>query len=155
MRDLKVMMIVAFHENRVFGYQILPKNTNVNFEIKINFLNEVIRPGIKRKRIRSPIILHDNARPHKHKKVKEFLNSHRWEELKHPSYSPDLNPCDFDGIARIKRPNKNKRFANEDQLQAAYEEVIREINLQNSATDIRHLPLRWTFVNQTGGEYIH
>ncbi len=58
-------------------------------------------------------------------------------------YSPDLNPCDFDGIARIKRPNKNKRFANEVQLQAEYEEVIGEINLQNSATVIRHLLLRW------------
>ena len=155
MQDWKLMMIVAFHENRVFGYRILPEKINVNFEIYINFLNEVIRPGIKRKRIRSPIILHDNARPHKDKKVKEFFNSHHWEELKHPPYSPDLNPCDFDGIARIKRLNKNKRFANEVQLRAAYEEVIREINLQNSATGIRHLPLRWAFVNQTGGEYIH
>ncbi len=141
MQDCKVM-IVAFHENRVFGYRILPKNTNVNFEIYINFLNEVISPGIKRKRIRSLIILHDNATPHKHKKGEEFFNSHRWKELKHLPYSPDFNPCDFDGTARIKRPNKNKRFANEVQLQAAYEEVIKEINSQNSATGIRHLPLR-------------
>ncbi len=118
-------------------------------------MDEVICPGIKRKRIRRPIILHDNARPHKHKKVKEFFNLHRWEELKHPPYSPDLNPCDFDGIARIKRPNKNKRFSNEIELEAAYQEIIREINLQNSATGIRHLLLRWDFVNQTGGEYIH
>ena len=155
MQNWKVMMIVAFHENQVFGYRILPKNTNVNFEVYINFLKEVIHPAIRRKRIHRPIILHDNATPHKHKKVKEFYNSHRWEELKHPPYSPDLNPCDFDGIARIKRPNKSKKFANEVQLRAAYEEVIREINLQNSATGIRHLPLRWAFVNQTEGEYIH
>jgi hypothetical protein len=155
MQDWKVNRIVAFHENRVFGYRILPKNINVNFEIYIKFLNEVISPEIKRKRIRSPIILHNNATPHKYKKVKDFFNSHCWEELKHTPYSPDLNPCDFDGIARIKRPNKNKRFANEVQLQSPYKKVIKEINLQNSATGIRHLPLYWAFVNQTEGEYIH
>jgi hypothetical protein len=32
MQGCKVMM-AAFHENRVFGYRILPKNTNVSFEI--------------------------------------------------------------------------------------------------------------------------
>jgi hypothetical protein len=74
--------------------------------------------------------------------------------VKTPPYSPDLNPCDYDGIARIKRPNKGKRFANEDELKAAYDKVIKEINLKNEATGIRHLPERWASAIQTGGEYI-
>ncbi len=74
--------------------------------------------------------------------------------VKTPPYSPDLNHCDYDGIARIKRPNKGKRFANEDELKAAYNKVIKEINLKNEATGIRHLPERWALVTQTGGEYI-
>jgi len=48
--------------------------------------------------------------------------------IKTPPYSPDLNPCDYDGIARIKRPNNGKRFSNELALGVAYDEVIREIN---------------------------
>ena len=65
-----------------------------------------------------------------------------------------MNPCDYDGIARIKRPNKGKRFANEDELKAAYDKVIKEINLKDEATGILHLPERWALVTQTGGEYI-
>jgi hypothetical protein len=65
-----------------------------------------------------------------------------------------MNPCDYDGIARIKRPNKGKRFANEDELKAAYDEVIKEVNLKNEATGIRHLLERWASAIQTGGEYI-
>jgi hypothetical protein len=72
-----------------------------------------------------------------------------------PRYSPDLNPCDYDGIYRIKRPDKDKRFNAPDELEMAYKEVIDEINLNGSVTGIGHLPLRWVLVNQTGGEYIH
>jgi hypothetical protein len=71
------MMIVAFHKNRVLGYRILAKNTNVNFEIYLDFLSQVIFPAIKQLRIHRPIILHDNARPHKHSKVQDFFVRHR------------------------------------------------------------------------------
>jgi hypothetical protein len=66
-----------------------------------------------------------------------------------------LNPCDYDGIYRIKRPNKDKRFNTLDELEMACKEVIEKINLNGSATGIGHLTLRWALVNQTGGEYIH
>ena len=148
-------MIVAFHKNRVLGYTILAKNTNVNFEVYLDFLSQVILPAIKRLRIHRPIILHDNVRPHKHSKVQDFFVRHRWEQLKHPLYSPDLNPCDYDGIYRIKRSNKDKRFNTPDELEMAYNEVIDDISLNDSATGIGHLPLRWALVNQTGGEYIN
>jgi histone-lysine N-methyltransferase SETMAR len=149
------MMIVAFHKNLVLGYRILPKNTNVNFEVYLDFLSQVILPAIKQLRIHRPNILHDNARPHKHSKVQEFFVRHQWEELKHPPYSPDLNPCDYDGIYRMKRPNKDKIFNTPHELETAYKEVIDDINLKGSATGIRHLPLRWDLVNQTEREYIH
>lgn len=148
-------MIVAFHKNRVLGYRILAKNTNVNFEVYLDFLSQVIIPAIKQLRIHRPIILHDNATPHKHSKVQDFFVRHRWEQLKHPPYSPDLNPCDYDGIYRIKRPNKDKRFNTPGELEMAYKEVIDDINLKDSATGISHLPLRWALVNQTEGQYIH
>ncbi len=61
---------------------------------------------------------------------------------------------DYDGIARIKRHNKGMRFADENELHAANDRVIEEINLNNEATGIRHLPQRWAMVTQTGGEYI-
>jgi hypothetical protein len=66
-----------------------------------------------------------------------------------------LNPCDYDGIYRIKRLNKDKRFNAPNELEMAYKKVIDDINLKGSATGISHLPLRWTLVNQSEGEYIH
>ena len=154
LRDWKVMMIVAFHRNRVLGYQILARNVNVDNNVYLEFLRDVVARAVRQYRIRRPCILHDNARPHKHQNVKAFFRRHRWEELKHPPYSPDLNPCDFNGIARIKRPNKGRRFNDEAGLVAAYEAVIEEINQNETATGIQHLPQRWEQVIQTGGEYI-
>jgi transposase len=148
------MMIVAFHKNRVLGYRILAKNTIVNFEVYFDFLSQVILPAIKQLRIHRPIILHDNARPHKHSKVQDFFVRHRWGQLKHPPYSPDLNPCDCEDIYRIKRPNKDKRFITPADLEQAYTRVIYEINIRNSATGISHLPNRWGLVKQANGEYI-
>jgi hypothetical protein len=82
------------------------------------------------------------------------LTRHRWEESKHPPYSPDLNPWDYDGIARINRPNKGKRFSNELALGVAYDEIIREINLQNAAIGISRLPKRWEVVIKLEGDEI-
>jgi hypothetical protein len=135
-------MIVAFHKNRVLGYRILAKITSLNFEIYLDFSSQVILPAIKQLRVHRLIILHDNARPHKYSKVQDFFVRHRWKELKHPLYSPDLNPCDYHGIYRIKRPNKDKRLNTRDELEMAYKEVIDDINLNGSATGIGHLPLR-------------
>jgi hypothetical protein len=57
--------IVAFHQNRVLAYQILPKNTNVNFEVYLSFLFEVLHRETNT--VLRPLILHVNATPHKHR----------------------------------------------------------------------------------------
>ena len=98
MSDWKVMMIIAFHQNRVLAYQTLTKNTNVNFEVYLDFFSQVILLPVKQLQIRRPVILQDNLTFHRHSKVQDFFVRYRWEQLKHPPYSPDLNPCDYDGI---------------------------------------------------------
>jgi hypothetical protein len=84
MSDWKVVMIVAFHQNRVLVYQVLPKNTNVNFEVYLDFLSEVLHRETNKHRIARLLILHDNATPHKYRKVQGFFNRYRWEVSKHP-----------------------------------------------------------------------
>ena len=64
-----------------------------------------------------------------------------------------MNPYNYDGIAKIKRPNKGKRFASELGLEVAYNEVIREINLQNAAIGLSRLPRRWEAVIKLEGEF--
>jgi hypothetical protein len=48
--------------------------------------------------------------------------------LKHPAYSPDLNPCDYDLYHRIKGPHKGFRFATVQDLIRAYTSTIEKIN---------------------------
>ena len=127
--DFKVMMILVLHGNRVLCYQILPRGITVNHNVYLDFLQNILLPAIQQQRISHPLILHDNARPHIHSQVRAFMTRHRWEQLEHPPYSPDLNPCDFDGIIRIKRPLKGIRYDNEQELKAAVDEMIRLINM--------------------------
>ena len=48
-------------------------------------------------------ILHDNARPHVHKNVDNFLKENSIIKIQHPPYSPDLAPCDFWLFDMLKR----------------------------------------------------
>jgi transposase len=148
------MLIVATYQNRIIAHQILPKNQNVNHDVYEAFLEQYLLPEVKRQRIRSPLIIHDNARPHKHQNITSFFNRHRWTVLKHPPYSPDLNPCDYDLFARIKRPHKGVRYASVEDLTRAYEHTIYEINRNNEVIGISKLPERWELVTQNCGEYI-
>jgi len=119
-------MIVAFHKNQVTGFKILPKNTNFKHHIYLDFWKKIV-PYVQICRIRRSLVLHDNARPHKHHNIKSFFTSHQWE-LETPPYSPDLNPCDYDGIMRIKRPLKGNLFDHEIDRRAVNEQFIKEIN---------------------------
>ena len=151
--DFKVMMILVLHGNRVLCYQILPRGITVNHNVYLDFLQNILLPAIQQQRISHPLILHDNARPHIHSQVRAFMTRHRWEQLEHPPYSPDLNPCDFDGIIRIKRPLKGIRYDNEQELKAAVDEMIRLINMFDEVKGIQRLPERWKYVANCDGQY--
>jgi len=148
------MIIAALHQNRIIAYQILPPKTNVNDAVYLEFLEQYLLPEVKRMRIRSPLIQHDNAKCYKAATVKAFFARHRWTELKHAPFSPDLSPCDYDLFMRLKRPHKGVRFATEDAMITAYENTIYEINRYNEAIGISRLPERWEQVIQNCGEYI-
>ncbi len=154
MNDWKLMLIAAFQKDRVIAWQFLRPSQTVNFQVYHDFLANVLHPAIRNYRIHRPLILQDNATPHKHYNVLTFISRHQWRLLRHPPYSPDLSPPDIDGFSRIKRPHKGIRYRNEAELKAAYEKTINEINVQYSFKGIQMLPCRWESVIQSGGEYI-
>jgi transposase len=53
---------------------------------------------------------HGNAPAHTAISVREFLGKNCMTPLPHPPYSPDLAPCDFFLLPRMKRAMKRKRF---------------------------------------------
>src|ERR1700733_8285494 len=84
LEDWKCMMIVALWKSEVIAYQILEEGNTVDSINYLNFLEHRLLPEGTRKKFWGPMNLHDNARPHKHRIVREFLEEKRWEELDRP-----------------------------------------------------------------------
>ena len=55
-------------------------------------------------------LLHDNAPAHKSATVQEYLKESGLDVLDHPTYSPDLSPCDFWLFPRLKEMLAGHRF---------------------------------------------
>ena len=72
----KCVMIVALWRKQVLTYEILPPGSTVDSVTYLNFLERRVLPEVNRKKSGRPIILHDSARPHKHRIIREFLQEH-------------------------------------------------------------------------------
>ena len=73
--------------------------------------------------------------------------------LYHPPYSPDLSPCDFDLIPKMKEPLRGIRFRTVPAIRQAVDRSIRTINRTGAATGILRLPHRWQRVVHHAGDY--
>jgi histone-lysine N-methyltransferase SETMAR len=154
MMDWKVMMILAVQGHKVIAHNILPKGEPVDGQRFRRFLIESLRPKLIQAGIQHPVILMDNARPHYHHIVTEYLQRRDWDVLDHPPYSPDMNPCDFDAIHRIKRGLKGIVFPSPAMLVAAYNSRIRELNESDNFIGIYNLPNQWNNIVASNGSYI-
>ncbi|GFT75595.1 uncharacterized protein TNCV_1135601 [Trichonephila clavipes] len=70
------------------------------------------------------IILNDNARPHKEECAWQLPQRWEWEKLEHPPCSPDISPCDFDLILKIKEPIRGRRFATREDIANAVRQQV-------------------------------
>ncbi|PNF20489.1 hypothetical protein B7P43_G06286 [Cryptotermes secundus] len=75
-----------------------------------------------------------------------------WEVLYHPPYFPDLNPCDFDLIPKMKEPLRGIRFRTVPEILLAADRSIRTINPTFAAKGILRLPHRWQWVVHNAGD---
>ena len=102
--------------------QAVPVGQTVNGDYYLIVLRKVQR-AIRDKRPSlheaGPILLQDNAAPHRKKSDLQALQSWSWEILPHPPYSPDLSPCDFFLFPRIKEPMRGRRFHTEEEVNEA------------------------------------
>ncbi|PNF23599.1 hypothetical protein B7P43_G04961, partial [Cryptotermes secundus] len=100
-----------------------------------------------------PIILQDNARPHAAPAVADLFERWGWEVLYHPPYSPDLCPCDFDLIPKMKEPLRGIRFRTVPEILQAVDGSIRTMNTTGAAKGILRLPQRGQRVVHSAGNY--
>ena len=126
----------------------------MNTEKYIEFLNETLKPYLENNGIDHPILLQDNASPHTNVRTQAYLFEQGWDLLYHPAYSPDLNPCDAEVIAKIKKPLKGKRYNNTDAAMTAVSDSIYALNNNFSLTGTSDLPGKWEQVVNSNGQYI-
>jgi len=86
--------------------------------------------------------------------VNQLLARWQWEVLYHPPYSPDISPCDFDLIPKVKEPLRGRRFKTIPDVIDAVGRSVRTINKTGAAKGIMRLPHRWKRVLHNVGEYI-
>ncbi|GFR07309.1 uncharacterized protein TNCT_88081 [Trichonephila clavata] len=116
---VKLMVIVMYDVRGVIVCLFVHHGGTVTAQYYRDLLVRQIRRGFRDKRqdlVDSAIIMHDNARPHKAECVRQLLRRCRWEELEHPLYSPDISPCDFDLIPKIKDPIRGRRLATREDI---------------------------------------
>ena len=112
----------------------------------------VVQLGVNGRNFKSDL-LHDNATPHKATCVRDLLRYWRWEVLEHPPYSPDLPPCDYDLIPKLKAPLRGPRFRTRDDIAITVRRLIMT-NFSHGETDgIRQLPHRWQYTIDSLGDY--
>jgi hypothetical protein len=67
---------------------------------------------------------HDNVPAHSSHLIHSFLAKHGIPVVRHAPYSPDMAPCDFWLLPKLKRPLKSSRFDScEDIMQNAMKEL--------------------------------
>ena len=118
---VKLMVILACDVQGVILCHFVPHGETVNAQYCAAYLQNHLRRAVRRKRaqLRNVIISHDNASPHKAICVRDLLRRWRWEVLEHLPYSPDLSPCDYHLIPKLKAPLRGHRFRTRDDIAIA------------------------------------
>ncbi|PNF16764.1 hypothetical protein B7P43_G00887 [Cryptotermes secundus] len=86
--------------------------------------------------------------------VADLFDRWGWEVLYHPPYSPDLSPCDFDLIPKMKEPLHGIHFRTVPEILQAVDRSIRTTNTTGAAKGILRLPHCWQWVVHNAGDYI-
>ena len=75
--------------------------------------------------------LHDNAPAHTAPIVTEFLESEKVNVLPHPSFSPDLAPCDYFLFPELKFHLSGKRYKSRNALGSAVYQFLMGVPIQD------------------------
>ena len=110
--EAKSMITIFFKSTGPLLIDVMESGKTIDYKYYLDICLKPLVESIKLDRKTSGTknikLLHDNARPHVHKDVKNFINSEGIKIIDHPPYSPDLAPSDFWLFDEIKRRLPNE-----------------------------------------------
>ena len=98
-------------------------------------------------------LLHDNASSHKCEVVKSFLASEMVKVLNHPPYSPDLSPCDFFLLPRLKKMLSGNKYTSRSSLGSAIYQCLQQIPKEDYLSAFRDWVKRLQKCVSVKGDY--
>ena len=147
-----------WNQKGVIYYELLKHGEAVNtnrYQQQMIDLNRALqekRPDYRRRQ-HKVIFLHDNARSHTAKRVKETIETFSWEILAHDTYSPDLAPSDYHLFASLGHALAEQRFTSFKNLREWLDNWIDLKDEQFYWHGIHHLPERWEKCVNSNGDY--
>ena len=154
LREPKRMLILAMDFEGIAFWEILPLGTTVNAQVYLDFLQRNIPEWMARKGHKKVIIAQDNARPHVARIINEYFAEQNIEKWVQAPYSPDLQPCDFNGFGPLKEGIRGYRHSNWTELTEAIKDTFERGLGRGLFKGVSMLPDRWERVITEEGEYL-
>lgn len=153
----KVMITVWWSMKGIIHYDFLKPGESITAESYCKLLDafhEKLRqkhPALVNRD--SPLLLHDNARPHVAKLTIAKLHELGYEILPHPPYSPDISPTDYHLFLSFDNFLRHKMFNNQYDVQQAFVSFIESRDPDFFKSGINKLVERWQSVVDANGAY--
>jgi len=149
----KVMIILAMDIRGICYYEILNQNEKIGFARYLEFLKRLMEKWHGNQQ-HTVWILDDNARPHRHASVTQWIEDNNIERWLQPPYSPDLSPCDYGCFHALKRAIGGVHYQNIGSLKQAIDNEISRGNANERYLAVQRLPERWLLCVNNKGEFL-
>lgn len=127
----KMMVTIVMSGCEFWLVDYLPEHETLNAHY---FLNNILIPLQQKILSRNPApstnkwILHmDNSSTHTAKIITDWIQSSIFSKLDHPSFSPDISPCDFYLFGRLKGMLAGQTFTSRETLKLRIQEILTSI----------------------------
>lgn len=154
LHERKILLTVGMDIRGIAFWETFEENIYMTGPLYKSFLERHLVQWCQEHKVVRPLVLHDSARAHKSAVVEELFTSRQWVHLPHPTYSPDMNPCDYNCFGHLKRELPHNRFDNKRDLDLAIKEVLERLNANGTFSGVQKLPEIWQRVIDSGGDYI-
>jgi transposase len=155
---IKSMLIIFFDIKGIVHKEFALAGQTVNSEYYCDVLRRLrenvqrLRPELWRQR--NWLLHHDNAPSHTSLFTREFLTTNNITVVPHPSYSPDLAPCDFSLFPRLKIKLKGRHFDTIDVMEAESQAVLNTLTEHDFQDAFEKWQKRWERCIRVEGDYL-